>query len=284
MTNKKQNAKRLCIYLVIVFAASALLIIFREPMRKSQTAFFIIQQLFCLSPAIASVITRAVTKEGFRDMKLHLRLRGNFRYYLLAFALPLVFVPAFMIIPAAIRGNTEWPDSVKASDIIAAVFQLVTMAVFGSVGLIGEELGWRGYMNRKTEPLFGRFEALFTCLIGGLIWGLWHFPIDIANYMLGFETASEMFQNAIERTVILIMLSVILMWLTKKTDSIFPAVILHAVYNGTVSVVDGMLSSSGSAAELGFENVIGYLPLLALAVMFMIFMLKSDKKSVKTQA
>ena len=279
MTIKGPNAKRLAIYLLIVFAASITLILFHRVTDESRTAFFLVQQLFCWSPAIACIVTRALTKEGFRDMKLHFRLRGNFGYYLTAFVLPLTFVPAFMIIPAVMKGNTGWISMVSASDTAAVIFQLAATAVFGSVGLLGEELGWRGYMNQKMEPLFGTFG---TCIIGGIIWGLWHVPIDAASYLLGYIKLSEMLRDSAERMFILIMLSVILMWLTKKTDSVFPAVILHAAYNGTVSVVDGM-TGGGTAAKFGVENVIGYLPLFMIAAVFMILLLKGNKKSEKAE-
>ena len=92
MTAKKENAKRLGIYLMIVSLFVLLFFVFGKLMNESNTAFFIIYYcLFSFSPAIASLITRAVTKEGFRDMKLHLNLSGNLKWDLLAFGLPLVF-------------------------------------------------------------------------------------------------------------------------------------------------------------------------------------------------
>jgi hypothetical protein len=64
--------------------------------------------IFSFSPAIASLITRAVTKEGFRDMKLHLNLSGNFKWYLLAFGLPLICFSAKFLLPVIISGHSDW--------------------------------------------------------------------------------------------------------------------------------------------------------------------------------
>ena len=72
MTNKKENLRRLGLYLLIAFALSLLLIVFRKPMETSARVSFVIVQLFSFSPAIACLITMAVTKEGFGDMKLFL--------------------------------------------------------------------------------------------------------------------------------------------------------------------------------------------------------------------
>ena len=90
MTAKKENAKRLGIYLLIVFAFMLFYILCAKLMHHSNTVYYIIYMIFSFSPAIASLITRAVTKEGFRDMKLHLNLIGNLKWYLLAFVLPLI--------------------------------------------------------------------------------------------------------------------------------------------------------------------------------------------------
>ena len=84
MTTKKENAKRLGIYLLTVFTFMLIFVLCIKPMNASNTVFYIIYMIFSFSPAIASLITRAVTKEGFRDMKLHLKLSGNFKWYLLA--------------------------------------------------------------------------------------------------------------------------------------------------------------------------------------------------------
>ena len=33
-------------------------------------------------------------------------------------------------------------------------------------------------MNQKMEPLLG---TVGTCIVGGIVWGLWHLPMDIAG-------------------------------------------------------------------------------------------------------
>lgn len=287
MTNRQQNAKRLAIYLLIVFAVSLTLILFHKFIYTSRTAFFFVQQSFCWSPAIACIITRAVTKEGFRDMKLHLRLQGNLRYYLLAFALPLIFVPAMEILPLILSGHREWLGSFTWANTASAILQLISTAIVGSIGLLGEELGWRAYMNQKMEPLLGTFAA---CLAGGMIWGLWHFPNDIQNYLNGYGSFSRVLQNGFERMLMLILLGTILMWLTKKTDSVWPAVILHMMHNCTIGIIDHMLLLSGMPENYephGREKIITYIceypPLFLLAVLFMALLLRDSKRQNKIE-
>ena len=60
---------------------------------------------------------------------------------------------------------------------------LVTMsgwstAIIASIGALGEELGWRTYMYPKLEKLIGPAGSV---IVGGIIWGIWHFPATIMH-------------------------------------------------------------------------------------------------------
>ena len=278
MTTKKENAKRLGIYLLTVFAFMLIFVLCIKPMNASNTVFYIIYMIFSFSPAIASLITRAVTKEGFRDMKLHLRLSGNFKWYLLAFGLPLICFSAKFLLPVIISGHADWLGAFTAQNVLASVFTLAAMSAVMSIGLIGEELGWRGYMNQKMEPLLG---TVGTCIAGGIVWGLWHLPMDIA----GCDAMSDVFAMCGGRMIQLTLFGVFLMWLTQKTDSVFPAVIGHYMFNESQGALAALLYQGNipEDADLGvIADVFSYLPLLLLAVVFMGLLLREKNKTLPT--
>ncbi len=283
MTTKKENAKRLGIYLLIVSLFVLLFFVFRTTMNKSNTAFFIIYYcLFSFSPAIASLITRAVTKEGFRDMKLHLNLSGNLKWYMLAFGLPLIFFSSRILLPIIVSGHSNWLGVFTVQDAVASVFMLAALSVVQSIGLLGEELGWRGYMNQKMEPLFG---TVGTCLFGGVVWSLWHLPMDLAGWLDGEDTFSDTLMMCGGRMLLLTCFGTFLMWLTKKTDSVFPAVVAHFMYNESQGAVMSLLAQGNIPENTSlplWTDVMRYLPLLVIAVIFMILLLKNKKKENKT--
>lgn len=129
MITKKENAQKLGIYLLIVSLFVLLFFVFRTTMNKSNTAFFIIYYcLFSFSPAIASLITRAVTKEGFRDMKLHLNLSGNLKWYMLAFGLPLICFSAKFLLPVIISGHADWLGGFTAQNMFSNIFMLAALS------------------------------------------------------------------------------------------------------------------------------------------------------------
>lgn len=282
MITKKENAKRLGIYLLIVFAFMLFYILCAKLMHQSNTVYYIIYMIFSFSPAIANLITRAVTKEGFRDMKLHMHLTGNIRYYLLAFGLPLICLSAMFLLPVIVSGHADWLGGFTFGNVLSNAFLLISFSAVQSIGLLGEELGWRGYMNQKMEPLF---STVGTCLIGGIVWGLWHFPMDISGYLDGNGTFSEVLFSTFGRLAMLTCFGAFLMWLTKKTDSVFPAVIAHFMYNESQGAVMSLLVQGNIPEDASlplWTDVVRYLPLLVIAVIFMILLLKNKKKENKT--
>ncbi len=267
MTTKKENAKRLGIYLLTVFAFMLIFVLSIKPMNASHTVFYIIYMIFSFSPAIASLITRAVTKEGFHDMKLHLKLSGNFKWYLLAFGLPLICFSSKFLMPIIISGHSDWLSGFTAQNMFSNIFMLAALSAVQSIVLIGEELGWRGYMNQKMEPLLG---TVGTCIVGGIVWGLWHLPMDIAGCNGAISDAMSMCGG---RMIQLTLFGVFLMWLTKKTDSVFPAVIGHYMFNESQGALANLLYQGDipKNADLGvIADVFEYLPMILLAAVFMI--------------
>lgn len=280
MTTKKENAQKLGIYLLIVSLFVLLFFVFRTTMNKSNTAFFIIYYcLFSFSPAIASLITRAVTKEGFRDMKLNLNLSGNLKWYMLAFGLPLICFSAKFLLPVIISGHADWLGGFTVQNMFSNIFMLAALSAVQSIGLLGEELGWRGYMNQKMEPLLG---TVGTCIVGGIVWGLWHLPMDIAGCNGAISDAMSMCGG---RMIQLTLFGVFLMWLTKKTDSVFPTVIGHYMFNESQGALADLLyqGSIPENADLGvIADVFEYLPMILLAAVFMIMLFHDNSRTPKT--
>ena len=282
MITKKENAKRLGIYLLIVFTFMLFYILCAKLMHQSNTVYYIIYMIFSFSPAIASLISRAVTKEGFRDMKLHLHLTGNIRYYLLAFGFPLICLSAMFLLPVIVSGHADWLGGFTFGNVLSNAFLLISFSTVQSIGLLGEELGWRGYMNQKMEPLLG---TVGTCLVGGIVWGLWHFPMDISGYLDENGTFSEVLVSTFGRLAMLICFGTFLMWLTKKTNSVFPAVIAHFIYNESQGALAALLYQGNIPEDASlplWTDVMRYLPLFVIAVIFTILLLKGKKKEDKT--
>lgn len=87
MTNKKLELKRLIIFLLLAFGISWVPAIimncavgYHEWFETCKMPFFAL--IVGFGPALANVITRKLTHEGWHESMLHLNLKGNIKYYL----------------------------------------------------------------------------------------------------------------------------------------------------------------------------------------------------------
>jgi membrane protease YdiL (CAAX protease family) len=99
---------------------------------------------------------------------------------------------------------------------------------------LGEEPGWRGYLLPRAKA---RFEGEKHIWVLGLIWSAWHFPIVI------FRTLSAMPDVPLPQMVITVLVSLagnvmsligmtyIYVWLYNRTESVFLAIVFHALSN-----------------------------------------------------
>ena len=152
------------------------------------------------APAISSLLTRLLTKEGFGNMYLHPHFKGHMRDYLILYFGPTVLLLMsgavyFLIFPGSFD-----PELTTLKEMLAAsgkqggiapsvlVIQILIFAAIGPVVNIiptmGEELGWRGYLLPKLRVLFSDRAAL---LLSGVIWGIWHLPVIVMGHNYGID-------------------------------------------------------------------------------------------------
>ena len=119
--------------------------------------------------------------------------------------------------------------------VLLFVFQLLTSG-------LGEEVGWRGYLLPK---LFERFKSNKAIWVSGLVWAIWHYPFVI------FLFSSSMSDLSLAEKVPAILVSLagftmtiigqgfIYAWLLKQTQSVFIAILYHAMGN-TLATIFGV--------------------------------------------
>ncbi|MCM1144836.1 MAG: CPBP family intramembrane metalloprotease [Blautia sp.] len=236
MTDKRLEAKRLMIFILLAFAISWIpAVIFNKAFgyhdwfetNKMPVFFWIVGY----GPALANVLTRKLTHEGFHDSMLHLNLKGNIKYYLFSvFGLSVLSIPRGIFITLVI-GHGDWSDLgmnmgfSESAALLLLVFATVPLMAFNT---FGEEFGWRGYMNQKMEPLLG---TVGTAIIGGAIWGLWHAVLTVEGHNFGTDYVGYPYLGILCMCISCIATGIFLMWLTKKTNSVYPAAIFHAMNN-----------------------------------------------------
>jgi len=133
-------------------------------------------------------------------------------------------------------------------------FQLMITALIAAPILWGEEFGWRGYLQVR---LMGN-RPLLSAIVTGLIWGLWHLPINLRGYNFPDQPVLGM----LVFTVSTIMLSIIFGWLRTRTGSIWSASLAHSATNAVGGSLTLLLFTGGpNWIFVSYVGVLGWVPL-----------------------
>lgn len=146
----------------------------------------------------------------------------------------LVWFPLCIAMPVAVEClvmliSGTFSESVTMFD-SKSLFGYVRASLLG--GLMGagifEEIGWRGF---ALPHLQRRFKPLFSSLIVGAAWGLWHFP----NYI--YRTPLPWSEIAIYMWTV-IALSIVFTWIYNLTGgSLLACICLHGGINAQPSLI-----------------------------------------------
>ncbi|MBP1643261.1 MAG: family intrarane metalloprotease [Acidobacteria bacterium] len=91
-------------------------------------------------------------------------------------------------------------------------------------GSLGEEIGWRGVL---LPALLRRMSPLGASLVLGVVWGLWHLPIDL---VAGFGVTGP--SAILARIVFVLPVAVLFTWFYLRSNgSLLVAILLHTSIN-----------------------------------------------------
>ena len=272
-TTNKLELRRIGLFLLITFAmtyAWTIGLIWPRVLGRDAASFTTEETLINTAltamlmffPAIGVLITRLVTREGFKNAMLRLNLKGNVRYYLMGWFGPMVLTLIGAAIYFAVCPSeftlTSYHAMMATQPIPPAAFwalQVVLMLMAPLLNLIpcfGEEWGWRGYLLPKVAQ---RMKFLPTVLLTGFIWGIWHAPIIVAGHNYGMNYPGYPWWGIIAMCLFCIVGGTLFSYITLKAKSCWPAVFAHGALNGTASI--GVLFL---ADPMAYDRFIGPVP------------------------
>jgi CAAX protease family protein len=216
-------------------------------------AFFVLMWI----PGLASLLFRAVCKEGFRDVGWNI---GRARYWASAYFGPLVLAALSFLLASFFGKVTVTPHLAQQPMLDAIVFKMPwfipdapATALLGQrflavalVGIIpgfifalGEELGWRGYLLTRLVQTGWPFPIVLS----GLIWGVWHFPLF---FLTGYAHGAIIL-SLVMFTLLITLFAVFIGWLRLASGSVWVAAMAHASFNGFVQSFFGVSFNSDQA-------------------------------------
>lgn len=211
-------------------------------------AFTVLALWYMPGPAVAHLLTRLFTREGWHDLWLRPRFRRGWRQWLIAWFLPAALViggaaffflvfpntfdptfgPMRALLDQAATAGTPLPFGAEVLILIQLAQALLLAPLLNALPTLGEEFGWRAYLQQKLLPLGWRRAMLLM----GMIWGVWHWPILAMGYNYGLEYAGAPWGGMLVFVWFTTTMGIVLGWLTQRAGSVWPAVIGHGALNG----------------------------------------------------
>lgn len=225
-------------------------------------AYLVFAALFMLGPAVAALVQHLlIDKAPASRLDLHPR-SIRVKPLLFTVLLGVAIIPSFLVVDHVLgdrlgvaafghvsmasdhleevvaqmaneRGVVTTSETMDAlRDVPGAVILLLVLiaAVFAAFTvnvpfMLGEELGWRGYLFQATSTWSAGRRILFT----GTFWGLWHAPL----ILMGHNYPEHPWLGIPLMVVFCILLAFLFDHCRTRVQSVWGPVVLHGLINGS---------------------------------------------------
>ena len=196
----KKIYKMVSVYFIAAFLSAALLMLISSVTKFNAPRFGLVLPQF--GPLIGYLTVKLI----FRDRGIKLRIGWSN-----SLIIPIITTIVMPFIIVFIMGLTMYKG-----EVIPIAFSIVTLGGI-LLGSIGEEIGWRGFMQPELEKLHTPFTS---AVIVGFFFGIWHVP----RYFLGAR-----FMVAF--VFMTIALSLLMAYYSRNNNRIIVPVVFHTAFN-----------------------------------------------------
>ena len=184
------------------------------------------------APMVAAFLAKAPVKSiGWK-----LKLASKWRDYLACWlAICSIILGGALVYFAVFPQHLAFALNPQVALQILMIFTVLTLVV--SLSGLGEEVGGRGILYPYLKERFGRTKGR---IIGGLIWAIWHFPVN----MIGAGTLGERFLNLIPYYIMAISFGIILDIYYVRSKTIWLPAFGHGVIDA-VAMITTVFTVSG---------------------------------------
>jgi len=292
------DQKRILIYIAWAFGiawAGGLVIFLAGGLANDLLTGLILTLVYMGAPAIAHVLTRLLTREGWQDLYLRPNLRREGPYWVACWLGPglltlVGLVVYFLLFPrhydptlsqvrelmaaTAAQAGQPLPEVNPWTVVAVQTVQAMLIApLLNAIPTFGEEFGWRAYLQPKLMPL-GERRAL---LLSGLIWGVWHWPVVAMGHNYGLDYPGAPWLGLLMTLWFTLTVGVFFGWAVLRAGSVWPAVIGHGVLNGIAAL--GALLVQGDPNPLLGPMPVGLIGSIGFAVVALLILWRLDAAS-----
>jgi len=275
----KINIKKVMIFLALTFsvnwAMAALLAVSGIKLRSTVGLGTTILYMF-VPMTMAIVVQKFVYKEPLKG-PLGISFKIN-KWFLAAWLLPIFMAFAAFGVSLLVPGVSYSPDmagmfdkyknmltpeqlqqmreQIASSQVPPILLSLPSALIAGitvnAVAGFGEELGWRGFLQKEFSSL-GFWKS---SLLIGVIWGIWHAPIILMGHNYPEHPVAGVFMMTLACTL----LAPIFSYVSVKAKSVIAAAVAHGTFNASAGLAIVMIMG-GNDLTVGMMGLAGIIAL-----------------------
>lgn len=250
-------------------------------LRGEVQVYQLVLMLAMFAPLLAALFSRIPLRElGWKP-----QLRKNRRWLLAAWFGPAVLTALgaalfYALFPASFGGLAateavlgeealaqlaEKGLTIPAYVAITLVSGLVAAPLINVIPSLGEEVGWRGVLYPQLKQRFGTAKGR---VLGGAIWGAWHWPVMV---LVGYEYGTLYWGSPVSGMLLFCLMCVglgtLLDFVYEKSGCIWLPALGHGAYNAAASMPLLFTAPGWSTPLLGPLPIglLAGLPILLLA-------------------
>ena len=219
--------------------------------KGNSMSYSVLLAVSMFAPLFAAVLSGS----EIRSIGWKPHIKGNIRWILVAWFAPVALGAAgaalyFLLVPNALDTTFAYIRTSlgveRLSQLESAGLSVQLYACIGAVSAmtyapfvnmlfaVGEEAGWRGTMYPILKEHFGIVKGR---LIGGAVWGVWHWPIMLlAGYEYGTTYWGAPVTGSLLFCVITIAMGILFDFLYEKTNCIWVPALCHGAINAFAGV------------------------------------------------
>ena len=266
--------------------------------KGNSMSYSVLLSVSMFAPLFAAVLSGT----EIRSIGWKPHIKGNLRWILVAWFAPVALGAAgaalyFLLVPNAfdttfayvctLLGNEGLSQlesnglSIQTYAIISTVSAITYAPFVNMLFAVGEEAGWRGTMYPILKDRFGITRGR---LLGGAIWGVWHWPIMLlAGYEYGTTYWGAPVTGPLLFCVITIAMGILFDFLYEKTNCIWVPALCHGAINAFAGVPTLFLNPTYADKLLLGPLMIGVISGLPLMLTALILSIQEKNSIMKAR-
>ncbi len=280
--NSERKAERpvLLVYLPIVFIIPwTIWILMNENGLYGKPIYMMVSAILMWTPALASFICHVIFKRKTIAFSWKPHVKMNAKYYIQSILIPVLLtitgtIVFFLCFPQSFSFKQFESIDIPLSPSVYILLMLCTVilsAVINMFFALGEEAGWRGLLYPILKNRMGTVQS---CIVGGVIWGLWHTPVNANGYNYGTAYPGYPWFGIPTMCLFCIAMGIWCMYLAEKTGSIWAPALFHGAVNAVAAI--GVLFLNDASLMLLGPTLSGIIPSLISLLFFIPFARKKS--------